>query len=212
MSSSKKAMILGLFREEGLNAAAVSGYDVITLNDWYRAYPWLIHPMVIMNLHTEKDIEEAKKNDRYPGDWKAIYNQSGAMIVIPPGVSFRGISTVEFPIEEIQEAFEKPVITCGIAAMIYMAAILGYREILIRGVRLRDEEYRYEIRSILKAISDVSAVAEIDCPYLDEWEERKARVPWEKIDQGWHYIHMIQPIGGIIVDTSGFPQPEGNPI
>jgi hypothetical protein len=79
---------------------------------------------------------------------------------------------VPYPTPEVLSAYPEAFPNCSISAMVLMAGICPYEHIVIRGAKMRDAEYTYQIQSVLAAIRAVSKIVPVDCPQMEEWETR----------------------------------------
>lgn len=123
--------------------------DQWVLNDWYQFSR--IQPDRIFNLHNFPYINLTDSN-RFIGDWKAEYNQTGAdVITIEPidGVDRCRVIDIE---RLVDLAGSRSSLSCSIATMIWMAIDEGYDFIRISGVLLNNSEHSYQATGIIKAI------------------------------------------------------------
>jgi hypothetical protein len=184
-------LILGLFRADlqDYNDETVLKKefgDIWTLNDWYRCYPWLVHPDLIINLHRTPFPKTL--DHRYPGDPVVKYAESGACIVHHPDYPINMNHAFPLPLDELKERFPVHRMNCAISTLIYLAILANYENIALRGVLLRETEYQYQVRSVLDAINVARAVGiKVDNPREREWMEMFDLIDWANIPEGWYY-------------------------
>lgn len=178
--------ICGLFRQDlnGYDQADLSagGAQIWTVNDWYRCYPWMM-PDRLFNPHFAPHINEGD-DSRFPGDWRAKYNEliaSGGKISVVElieGVNPEGQELIPL---ELWNKFPRSAIGCSISLAICLAAYQGFQRIELRGVRLRDTEYEDQLNFVQSAIMHAqrAGVTEIINPYEQAWA---AQTPIKSID------------------------------
>lgn len=174
--------ILGLYAADlrGVKRRNLSG-EVWTLNDWYVVYPSLT-PDRLYNLHaaphTHPDTER-----RFPGNWRAAYSaarMNGTRIVTVWPID--GVDgQVPLPDVDLVRQFGARAMSCSIATMIYHAIMDGFMKIELRGIRLNEDEYLYQVRGIRAAIAVAREFCrEVTCQYEPEWEAKAATVDWSR--------------------------------
>lgn len=124
--------------------------DLWVLNDWYQFLPFIWVPDRIWNIH--KITEEIKISGRYPGNWKLKYNYARCPVMISEKIE--GIKYQRLIEKEKLNQFGYENCSCQLSTMIYHAIIEGYENITLIGVGLNKDEYKYQARGILKAISE----------------------------------------------------------
>ena len=173
----KHVHICGLFRAD-LKGKAQSdlqsaGAEIWTCNDWYRCYPWMM-PDRVFNSHYAPHINEAR--GRFPGDWKAWYNnviENGGKISVVEEIAGVTPSGQELLPEELLTEFNISSMGCSISLMICMAIHHGASKISLHGVRLRDEEYSYQLDFINNALKHcLLRGVVVDNPHAEQWAAR----------------------------------------
>jgi len=171
--------ICGLYRQDLAGVTwqdlTADGSQVWTLNDWYRCYSWM-KPHRVFNLQTMEHLKENVLNDdhRYPGDWMEIYKgaaECGTVFVL---LEEWGIQDQQLlPADELLDAYPHARL-CGISAMILCAVLEGFQKISLKGVQLRDNEYKYQLTGITQALAIArNAGVEVDNPRETEWAIRE---------------------------------------
>jgi len=177
--------IVGLYRQdlagESYDSLREKG-DIWTMGDWYRPYPWLYSPDVVFNLHDPAILDDLEH--RFPGDWKSFYQNCGAKIVVPGEHLAPWQQIIEHSV-----SYERLIaclndypggFACSISCAITLAVEMGYKKVIIRGCRLRDDEFKYQVAGILRAIKIANKHGvEVECEYLDEWDSRA--VDWGEV-------------------------------
>jgi len=174
----KTVHICGLFRADIPELSSLSDGQVWTVNDWYRCYPKMT-PDRVFNLHTKEALDESLavegREDRFPGDYISEYHmaaESGTQFVL---LEQWGIANeMLYPADRIFDFLNgHKVQFCGITAMILLAVLEKYEKICLWACPLRDNEYRYQIQGILKAIKIARFKGvEVECEYETDWAVR----------------------------------------
>ena len=136
MDGEKKVVMIGLYGaalapELPELEEEYKGWDIWTLNDYYRGFSNL-KPDRIYQIH--HSLEESAKR-LWTDDWKDRYNQSGAEVVTSEII--QGVNVCQQTIYPFQQAFSEfpPEFFCSsFNYMMAHAAIEGYEEIAIMRV------------------------------------------------------------------------------
>lgn len=184
---SKHVHICGLYRQdlqgETLTSLKAGGAQVWTCNDWYRCYPWMV-PDRVVNPHYFPHI--SADSDRFPGDWKAWYNnviENDGKISVVELIEGVDPSGQELLPENLASEFNMSSLGCSISLMICLAIHHGFNKITLRGVRLRDEEYSHQIDFIRNALRHcILRGVQVINPFADEWSARNVpKIDWNNV-------------------------------
>lgn len=185
----KSVVICGLFRQDlkDFDDCSLKRLgEVWTLNDWYRCYPWMM-PDRLFNLHLDSHVHESVH--RFPGDWKAMYNQAirrGARVVVAKWIDGVDAGGQEIIDQDIWKSV--PIHWRQIAVMTYLAACEGFERIVHQGVYLRDTEYLPHIVGLLEAMEIArNRGVDVYSPHEKRWRDMAKTVDWSSIDDYREY-------------------------
>jgi hypothetical protein len=132
-----------------------AGVAVWTLNDYYRVFPGL-KPDRIFEIHKPFNLELLQSDGRYPGDYRKIYNESGAQIVTR---HFQGFENEKiFPLETAIETFGPNFFVSTTSFMFALAIMEGYQDITVEGIHLtRGDQHDYMTHGMLRNIDAARA-------------------------------------------------------
>ena len=183
----KHVHICGLFRAdlEGMTPSdmSASGAEIWTCNDWYRCYPWMM-PDRVFNIHYAPHINESP--GRFPGDWKSWYNRvidNGGKISVVEIIGGVNPEGQELLPTELLDSFGINSMGCSLSTSICLALYLGFKNISIRGARLRDPEYAHQLSFLENALRHCSLRGiHVDNPYADQWKLRQVdMIDWKNV-------------------------------
>ncbi len=150
-----KVLFLG-FADLKIDLARFADHDIWTMNDFYKWFPGL-KPNAVFEIHREGTLAIAMQQGRYPGDYKAKFNESGADIV----TRFSHGLDNEFIIDESKlvllfgEKFFVGTFSYMFAMAILQGFEQGYKQITVRGIHLdRKTEYYTQIPGMLRNIDE----------------------------------------------------------
>jgi len=132
-------------------------YEIWTMNDYYKWFPDL-RPHMIFEIHREGSIEESQKSGRFPGDYRTIYNASGADVVTryPHDLDNEQNVDTDFLIYLFGERFFVGTFSFMFAWAIlrsFKRALGDPVQITIEGIHLnRHSEYHTQIPGMLRNI------------------------------------------------------------
>jgi len=181
--------IIGLYRQDlqGLDEESLrSCGEVWTINDWYRPYPWLKHPDRVYNLHPQESMTDVPPY-RFV-NWKQEYKEaiSRGVKIITPFRYDAGLNTNLLPIYQLEETFSVTQLQCSIAILMGVAILKGVDKIILKGVYLREEEYKYQVEGILQMAEYARCRGiEVEMPYEKKWQEKRSLVfDWASVGNG----------------------------
>jgi len=130
-------------------------YEIWTLNDYYRVFPGLL-PDRIFEIHRGINIEELQSQCRFPGDYRKVYNESGAQIVTR---HFQGFENERiFPLETAVETFGPSFFVASTSYMFALAIMEGYHDITLEGIHLTcGDQHDYMTHGMLRNIDAARA-------------------------------------------------------
>jgi len=133
-------------------------------------------PDRVYNLHL---VPETRQN-RFTGDWKKTYSESGADIVTLGPVD--GLNSRLLDTETLDSQFDKELLTCSISIMICEAVLEGFEEITLCGVELLAGEFVYQVRGILAAIEAARAQGiKVTAKNEAKWKATLHKIDWTTI-------------------------------
>lgn len=178
--------IIGLYRQDlhGLDEESLrSCGEIWTINDWYRPYPWLKYPDRVYNLHPQESMTDVPPY-RFV-NWKQEYKEaiSRNVEIITPFQYDTGLNTKLLPIRQLEETFPVTQLQCSIAILMGVAILEGVDKIVLKGVYLRDEEYKYQVEGILQMAEYARCRGiEVEMPYEKKWQKNRALVfDWSSV-------------------------------
>jgi hypothetical protein len=141
-------------------------------------------PDRVFNPHYTPHVNQSR--DRFPGDWKAQYNsviENGGRISVVEIIDGVKVDGQELLPPELLTDFSISSMGCSISLAICLAVHRGAEKISLRGVRLRDEEYSYQIDFINNALKHCALRGvQVDNPYAEQWSAREVRkVDWKNV-------------------------------
>jgi len=158
--------------------------EIWTINDWYMRKPQSLieRPDRVYNLHL---LPETRSN-RFVGDWKKIYSESGADIVTLGPMD--GLDSRLLDTESLDSQFDKELLTCSISIMICEAMLEGFEEISLCGVELLAGEFVYQVRGILAAIEAARGRGiKVTAKNESKWKATLCKIDWKTISDIQRY-------------------------
>jgi len=178
----KSVVICGMFRQdfEGLDESSIKAESELwVVNDWYTFLPFEC-PDRIYNIHRPPFTHPDTKH-RFI-DWKRRYNQAvklGSRVMvtekIPGIIGQRWVKT-----DALTNKFPTGFLQCSISTMIGEAILEGFSKIKLLGVRLRDDEFTYQIYGIRGMLNLAKAQGiKVDNLRDSEWQKNnRCVVDW----------------------------------
>lgn len=178
--------IVGLYRQDlsGFDEESLKAHgEIWTINDWYRPYPWLKNPDRVYNIHPQESMNDVPQY-RFV-NWKQEYKEaiSRGVKIITPSKYDDNLNTELMPLEKLEETFPIYMLQCSISIMMGIAILEMRNKIILRGVHLREDEYRYQVDGILRMAEYARERGiEIEMEHEEAWlKNRIVAVDWSKI-------------------------------
>ena len=128
----------------------VDGVSIWAMNDFYKWFPGL-SPDMVFEIHKEGTIELAQKSGRYPGDYKAAFNESGADIITR--FSHGLDNECDVKLDVLTGTFGERFFVGTFSFMFAWAIEMHFKSITIEGIYLRESgEYATQIPGMLRNI------------------------------------------------------------
>jgi len=159
MKNKGKVLICGLWLTDYINDYGLMHSeeelrqhgDLWVINDWYSFIPQIKTPDRIWNIHDMENIDCGRKNGRYEGDFKKIYNRCKCPVMSIKEHDLQGLDNVQYLNEEALLKYPVKALSCSISTMMLTAMIEGYTEVSIIGVALNKDEYKFQAQGLLEA-------------------------------------------------------------
>lgn len=168
---SGEVVFLG-FWQRGVDAESLEGKRVWTLNDYYQTYTFLM-PERIYQVH---DYFDGKAHDgRFQGDWRSIYEASGAQIVTTTPMGFKRERA--FNIDEMVKRFGAGFFGSTFSYMFADAICEGVKLIDLQGIRLKQcSEYEAQVPCMLHNIETARELGiKVLSKYEEDWRRKGAK-------------------------------------
>ncbi len=182
----KVVQIVGLYRQDLRDfdeESLKSNGEIWTINDWYRSYPWLKNPDRVYNIHPQESMDDVPQY-RFV-NWKKEYKEaiSRGVKIITPFQYDNSLNTELMPIEKLEETFPAYMLQCSISIMMGIAILEMCDKIILRGVHLREEEYKYQVDGILRMAEYARERGiEVEMEHEEDWlKNRIVAFDWSKV-------------------------------
>ncbi|OGV45211.1 MAG: hypothetical protein A2017_06630 [Lentisphaerae bacterium GWF2_44_16] len=158
--------------------------EIWCMNDWYMFYPNIKRPDYVFQIHDDfKGLPP--ETGRWLGDWKKIYNDSGAKIIVTtpcpdiPNASIINRGDLKFN-KKIQLAS---------AVNIMFAYMLKYRidvkRVILRNFHLLTAgEYANQFPYFFQAIEELQKIGiVVDSPMMELWQDKAVYVDFANLKE-----------------------------
>jgi hypothetical protein len=172
----KKVVLCGFadFHLKGVESEKdfrADGWELWTLNDWWRRLAWLKTPDRVFQVHCDENREFHPENygNAWPSDWKKRFNESGAEIVC--SVPLPGIEKCRlYPARLIRE-YGPTYFRSSLNYMLAMAIDEKFEHIKVADfAMLQGSEYEYQLPGAVYAVMDARERGiTVEASFEDVW-------------------------------------------
>jgi hypothetical protein len=147
----------------------LADYQIWTMNDYYKWFPDLM-PNMIFEIHQPGAILNAQKTGRFPGDWKDIYNKSGADVVTRWNHGLDNECDVH--ITPLIDLLGERFFAGTFSYMFGWAVMMKAKSISIEGIHLKtNTEYQSQVHGMVRNI-DAARRRGIEVTVPGGWEPK----------------------------------------